>query len=635
MPLRARLLILYACVGIAVLAIVGSVLFVQVKNDRSTHMQQELTNQLKHLDYALTNLVGEAKSDVLQLSGNELVRTSDDKDFTCFLNVTDPAAFEYHYGTTEQSIIDILNAYRTTRTYVNSVYMGRETGTFVRSHPWNTVIQYDPRVRPWYILAKANPGQVVITAPYSSITTTDVNLGVEKALLGDDGEVYGVVGADITLVNLTNYISNFDVGYQGNMLLTNESGTILAFKAPKFLFQNASALLGDTAAADMMNESQGVLNVKTESGSYSLYLYTSPSLGWKLAILVPTHLINGVIQGPVFITLFGLFVALVLLCLLTFLGLNISVVNPLKRLSEVTSDITHNGDLNQKTGITSKNEIGNLAASFDKMTDALREKETALKASEAELKRHRDHLQEMVQERTEELKGKTAELEASNKELEAFSYSVSHDLRAPLRTIDGFSHALLEDYEGKLDEQGKDYLKRVRAATQHMAQLIDDMLKLSRITRTEMNLEKVNLTQIALSIMDELRKSEPNRTVEVRIADGLEDTADPRLMQVVLDNLLNNAWKFTGKQTEAVIEFGSTKEGDRRVYFVRDNGAGFDMAYADKLFSPFQRLHSAEEFSGTGIGLATVQRIIHRHGGKVWAEGQVGKGATFYFSLHG
>jgi hypothetical protein len=240
-----------------------------------------------------------------------------------------------------------------------------------------------------------------------------------------------------------------------------------------------------------------------------------------------------------------------------------------------------------------------------------------------------------IQGFNESLRRSNVELQASNSELEAFAYSVSHDLRAPLRTIDGFSHALLEDYDDKLGVQGKDYLRRVRASTQRMAQLIDDILKLSRVTRSEMNIEKVNLTQIAWSIINELQKSQPERLINIKIAEGLEDTADPRLMRVALENLLSNAWKFTGKQSEAVIELGSRKEGEKKVYFIRDNGAGFDMAYADKLFAPFQRLHTIEEYPGTGIGLATVRRIINRHGGSVWAEGQVDKGATFYFSLQG
>ncbi|GAB6267378.1 MAG: hypothetical protein STSR0002_01180 [Smithella sp.] len=253
---------------------------------------------------------------------------------------------------------------------------------------------------------------------------------------------------------------------------------------------------------------------------------------------------------------------------------------------------------------------------------------TESKKAEKELEKYREHLEDLVRERT-------IKLEASNKELEAFSYSASHDLRAPLRSIEGFSQALLEDYRDKLDIQGKDYLTRIKTATRRMADLIEDMLQLSRITRMEMNIEKVNLTLIARSVMSELQKSQPQRHVEISIADSLEDTADLRLMRIVLDNLLSNAWKFTERQAKAKIEFGLLKsEVGEKVYFIRDNGAGFDMAYSDKLFAPFQRLHADDEFPGTGIGLATVRRIINRHGGKVWAEGEIDKGATFYFSLN-
>lgn len=226
-----------------------------------------------------------------------------------------------------------------------------------------------------------------------------------------------------------------------------------------------------------------------------------------------------------------------------------------------------------------------------------------------------------------------AQLEAANKELEAFSYSVSHDLRAPLRAIDGFSLALLEDYTGQLDAQGQDFLHRVRAGAQKMGQLIDDMLQLSRLTRGEMHIAPVNLSALALEIIEDLRRSDPTRRVEFLCAEGLDARGDERLLRAALSNLLNNAWKFTGKQLDARIEFDATATEDGPVFVVRDNGAGFDMAYAHKLFGAFQRLHRAEEFPGTGIGLAIVHRIIRRHGGNVWAEGAVGKGAAFYFTL--
>jgi PAS domain S-box-containing protein len=228
---------------------------------------------------------------------------------------------------------------------------------------------------------------------------------------------------------------------------------------------------------------------------------------------------------------------------------------------------------------------------------------------------------------------RTVELQAVNKELEAFSYSVSHDLRAPLRSIDGFSQAVLEDYAHKLDAQGRKYLQRVRAASQRMAELIDDMLTLSRVTRAAMQCAPVDLSALAAAAMEELRQAQPERTVDVVIRPGLVAEGDARLLRVLLMNLLANAWKFTGKRDQARIEFGATRDNGRPVFFVRDNGVGFDMKYANKLFGAFQRLHGMDEFPGTGVGLATVQRIAHRHGGQAWAEAAVGQGATFYFAL--
>ncbi len=246
--------------------------------------------------------------------------------------------------------------------------------------------------------------------------------------------------------------------------------------------------------------------------------------------------------------------------------------------------------------------------------------------AEAELARHRNHLEQLVEERT-------VELEAVNKELESFAYSVSHDLRAPLRAMDGFSEALLQEYEDALDATGQDYLRRVRAASQHMDQLIDDLLQLSRITRGDIQQEQVNLSALATAVAAELQEAEPQRQVEFLITDGLVADGDPRLLRVVMENLLSNAWKFTSQQPCGIIEVGKAEQDGQQVYFVRDNGTGFDMAYADKLFSAFQRLHSDAEFEGNGIGLATVQRIIHRHGGRIWGEGEVGQGATFYFAV--
>lgn len=228
---------------------------------------------------------------------------------------------------------------------------------------------------------------------------------------------------------------------------------------------------------------------------------------------------------------------------------------------------------------------------------------------------------------------RTLQLEAANKELETFAYSVSHDLRAPLRSIGGFSQILLEEYLHKLDAQGQDYLSRVHNGAQHMSELIDDMLTLSKVTRSEMNIREFNLSIIVHEIANELNNSDKKRKVECIIQDNVFADADERLIRIALENLLDNAWKFTSKKPVARIEFGMMKKEGSNSYFIRDNGAGFDMKYAQKLFGAFQRLHDVSDFPGTGIGLATVQRIINRHGGKVWAEGEVGKGATLYFTL--
>jgi len=240
---------------------------------------------------------------------------------------------------------------------------------------------------------------------------------------------------------------------------------------------------------------------------------------------------------------------------------------------------------------------------------------------------------EQLQRLNEALVRQNEAVQLANRELESFSYSVSHDLRAPLRTIDGFSQILIEDYATGLDEQGRQYLSHVRVAAQRMAQLIDDLLGLARVTRAEIRRANVDLSALARRTVETLRAASPGRTVHFECSDGVRAQCDARLVAVLLENLLGNAWKFTSKRDDARVEFGKIEHQGRPAYFVRDNGAGFDMNYAGKLFGAFQRLHSEGEFEGTGIGLATVQRVVLRHSGRIWAEGAVGAGATFYFTL--
>jgi two-component system, sensor histidine kinase and response regulator len=257
-----------------------------------------------------------------------------------------------------------------------------------------------------------------------------------------------------------------------------------------------------------------------------------------------------------------------------------------------------------------------------KKTELLRRQAELLRASEQEARELAETRAELV-----------GDLEHKNRELESFSYAVSHDLRAPLRRIESFSRAVQDSQADRLDDSGRRYLDRVREASQQMSQLIDDVLYLARVSRAEMREQEVDLSGLVTLLLDRMQEAEPTRQVEVKVRPGVTVVADGQLLRIALENLLENAWKFTGKAAGARIEFGQTNVGGEPTYFIRDNGAGFDMAYADRLFGPFQRLHLASEFPGTGIGLATVQRIIHRHGGRVWAEAMLGQGATFHFTI--
>jgi len=335
-------------------------------------------------------------------------------------------------------------------------------------------------------------------------------------------------------------------------------------------------------------------------------------------------------------------------------GLAVLIANRISRPIEAlcrTAEQVQAGMLDVRAPVLGTDEVGVLAKAFNSMIERVEnwnrdlgeqvEQRTAQlvqsnraleleieerKRAEAELAAYQNQLEDLVKQRT-------SQLEIANHELQAFSYSVSHDLRAPLRHMDGFSRLLLKRYSDSLDSDAQEYLAHIRSAAQSMGQLIDDLLKLSRLTTVEMHEDRVDLSALAREIIGTLRSNQPDRDVAVVIEDGMASQGDAGLLRAALANLLGNAWKFTAHEPAARIEFGVAHHDGEDVYVIRDNGAGFDMTYAHKLFGPFQRLHGHDEFPGTGIGLAIVQRVLHRHGGRVWAEGEVGNGAAFFFTL--
>ncbi len=376
MTLRKKVLILYAGIGILILILVGGILWSKLRGDRFDLIASDVERQLTYLDFTLSNFMTEVESDVRALSENELVRSRDDGEFTSFLDANEET-FKYNIGDIERGIIDVLNAYRISHSYVNSVYMGRENGSFVRSHPRSIPTQYDPRERPWYTLAAENPGEVVRTESYQSVTTSDVNIGVVTALLDESGQVYGVVGADITLANLTDYISDFDVGHGGQLLLTDEAGSILASRDENLLFSNLRTVYGDKIA-DSMGESEDVIKIRD---TY-YFVHNSPDLSWKILALIPSSVINRQILSSVLSPLLGLVFALALLSVLTLVGLDLFVIKPIKNLSETTQHIAKTGDLKHKIDTGLDGEIGSLASSFSHMIEGIRKKESDLVESE-------------------------------------------------------------------------------------------------------------------------------------------------------------------------------------------------------------------------------------------------------------
>ncbi len=453
-------------------------------------------------------------------------------------------------------------------------------------------------------------GKTVMSDLQISNTTQRPTITIATPVRSSAGQIIGIWAGGLKLEDFSQIArGELEAGApQRYGYITDSRGLIIAHQVrPKYVQDQTDFSSAPPVRAALAGQDGAMQYICPIEGQEELGAYMPlPAIGWAVVYVVPmqiafaplTRLRNATLSITVIIAIIATIVGLAMVRQIT---------KPLGQLAAATVKMG-TGDLSQRVKVTTGDEIGQLGAEFNQMAVSLSEKEASL----------RQH---------------AVRLEAANKELEAFSYSVSHDLRAPLRAIDGFSRVLLEDYIDKLDDEGKRYLNIIGSNTRKMGQLIDDLLLFSRLGRQEIRRSDINMEKLAKTVFEELKLSVPERKLQIIINTLFPAQGDQAMVRQVLVNLLSNSIKFTRPKETAVVEVDGRSEGDENIYAIKDNGVGFDMQYVGKLFGVFQRLHSTEEFEGTGVGLAIVQRIIHRHGGRVWAEGEVGKGATFFFTL--
>jgi len=635
MKLQSKLLILYILSAIFIMIALGGVLYWNLWNRSIRSIQADISNELQHIDFALITFFNQMETGINVLATNNTVRVKDDRQFTNFLDA-DEKTFTYHIGSLEQRIIDIFHNYLLTHPYVNSVYMGRENGSFVRSHKREQPTRYDPRERPWYRLAKENPWRVMKTEAYQSVTTSDVNIGIVRALNDERGVFYGVVGVDITLATLTNYIVRFNTTSFGKILLVDKNGVILAGFKKDMLFQNLHSY--SPALMKVLTESaQGFPFVTIEGTQYGVCYIDATEQDWKIATLIPAGHIKRQVLGHIVMTEVWLLAGLALLSILTLIGLRMYVVQPLKRFTDETRYITQTSHLDHHIEINSRDEIGLLAQSYNEMMNALRITYQSLMDTQADLIAHREHLEELVTDRTAELEVAKENAEAADRLKSAFLATMSHELRTPLNSIIGFTGIILQEMVGPLNEEQKKQLGMVRGSARHLLSLINDVLDISKIEAGQLQIvsEPFDLSETVQKIAESSRPLADKKglalTWTISPAAG-EITGDRRRVEQILLNLISNAIKFTEQGSVTI----TCEPGDEGIEIgVTDTGIGIKEGDIETIFQPFRQIDSglSRKYEGTGLGLSICKRLVEIMGGKIWVTSTWGTGSTFIFTL--
>ncbi|NCC25473.1 MAG: hybrid sensor histidine kinase/response regulator [Deltaproteobacteria bacterium] len=654
MSLKAKTVTLLAASATIILAAVGLVQFSVLKARTFHVIETQIQRQLGHLDFALTRFLNDVEHDLSVLASDPRVRSTNDESFTSFLQA-DEATFQYDIGPDELGIIDLFRAFRQSHPHVNSVYMGRENGSFVRSHLRERPTRYDPRDRAWYTLARGFPGHVQRTPPYRSVTSPDVNIGVVTALAEDDGTLLGVLGADITLGGLTEYMSDFVLSHEGRVLLLDEAGIVLVAPDPTWLFSPVTEAFADGA------ELAGALNGKHlflegPAGGMHAYVHRSLGTGWTLVGLLDDNVVGRDVRETVFRNLAFLAAAVVLLGLAALVGLYRSILAPVADLTEGTEFVRNSGDLSFRFPQGSDDELGRLARAFNRMLERRQAAEGELRTSREELRRERDLLDLRVRERTLELERSNANLtrevaERTKAEVEAreanqakslFLANMSHEIRTPMNAILGFTQILLRDPSVAGDHRRS--LETVHRSGEHLLILLNDILEMSKIEAGKMvlNVEDFDLSALLgdLGAMFQVLARDKGLTLETDSAPDLPRwvRGDGQKLRQVLNNLMGNAVKFTDRG--GVVLRASLLEDDESkklglVFEVEDTGPGIPKESLEAVFTQFEQVGSGgSRKGGTGLGLAIAKAYVELMGGEMVLESKVGLGSRFRFTVH-
>jgi len=617
MNIRTKLSVTYLTVSLAALAFISIFIYFYVKNTLTAEVMSHLAsvssiqaNRVEGIiEQNLERLRLVSSRTQLRISLHEYINKKDRSHFDKLQLIINDALV----STGSFNIISILDINGNVIASTNPARSSLNYGNY--DFFSNAKVENNAE---HFFLDEKNQLQVYLSGP---LTINDKLVGI--LLIESDAH---------NIVSLINDYSG--LRQTGETLLGRKTmdGKSALYLTPLRFDQNA-ALVRKVNLSDLSNplsralqENQKFLTTATDYRGQEVLASTNyiNKTGWGLVVKIDkTEAFAATYDLIKYITIIT-FSLMILVTWISFAFAKI-ISTPIVELTKTAHHINE-GDLTQRAVINSNDEAGELAAAFNNMTNNLILTQYDLANTNKELQSHRDHLEEMVSQRT-------LELQEKNKELESFAYSVSHDLRSPLRAIDGFSRILAEDYENLLDDEGKQHFARIRQASQRMGNLIDDLLELSRINRSEIVKQEIDLSARVHSAISRLDNTNRNRQVNFIVQPDVFIYGDDTLMDVVIANLIGNAWKYTEKTAVAKIEFGELQKNGEPVYFVRDNGIGFDMKYADKLFGAFQRLVAYDEYPGTGIGLATVLRVINRHGGHIWAKGEPDRGATFYFTV--